>query len=157
MTNYSAIKRISIGLLSAGISICSLGLPASAFSMRKGGSFGTGISGSQFSPNRCFTLFNRGGNYTIKNTQTGDVMWQSGTSGRQTALRFQPDGNLVIYDESRQQGGKRRSLWASGTDRKDGAIVKLQDDGNFVMYDRSNQPIWASNKFDDSYWNHKCR
>lgn len=153
MTITSSIMRVSIGLLSVGVATFGLVVPASAFTMRKGNTF----NGYSLSPNRCFELHNQNGNYVIKNRATLDVMWQSGTSGSQTMLRFQPDGNLVVYDESRKQGSKRKSLWASGTDRKTGTIVKLQNDGNFVMYDRSNRPIWATDKFDASYWDQKCR
>ena len=157
MTISSSIIRVSIGLLSMGVATLGLIESASADAgnifLRRGSSFNS----FAYSPNRCFVLRNQGGNYIVQNRDTEDILWQSNTRGRSTMMRFQPDGNLVVYDESRTQGGKRKPLWASGTDKKSGTIVQLQNDGNLVMQDKSKRPMWSSDKFDASYWNQKCR
>ena len=128
MTISSSIIRVSIGLLSMGVATLGLSESASADAgnvfLRRGSSFNS----SAYSPNRCFVLRNQGGNYIVQNRDTEDILWQSNTRGGSTMMRFQPDGNLVVYDESRTQGGKRKPLWASGTDKKSGTIVQLQND-----------------------------
>jgi hypothetical protein len=58
------------------------------------------------------------------------------TNGR-FALRYQSDGNLVLYDNA----GPPR--WASYTAGAGAGYVELQGDGNFVIY-TSAGPIWAS-------------
>lgn len=52
-------------------------------------------------------------------------------------LRYQSDGNLVLYGP----GGV--TLWASGSGGAAGR-AELQTDGNFVIYDASDTPIWAT-------------
>nr|WSY57016.1 protein kinase [Streptomyces sp. NBC_00886] len=53
-------------------------------------------------------------------------------------LIMQPDGNLVLYDES----GTAR--WASRTEGTGNTAV-FQEDGNFVVYNAQQQPLWSSN------------
>jgi peptidoglycan hydrolase-like protein with peptidoglycan-binding domain len=52
-------------------------------------------------------------------------------------LKFQSDGNLVIY-----QGGS--ALWGSGTNGAGGDRVIMQEDGNLVIYKSTGQAVWAS-------------
>lgn len=89
-------------------------------------------------------------------------------------LRFQGDGNVVLYDRTAASSGFmgiwatntagwsaatfemqpdgnlvlygpwREVRWASGTSGYSGAEAVLQDDGNLIIYHAGN-PIWASN------------
>lgn len=58
--------------------------------------------------------------------------------GGSVALRYQSDGNLVLY----ASGGV--VLWASDTDGFSAGHATLQGDGNFVVYDAQGIPRWAS-------------
>ncbi|MGH8347174.1 MAG: hypothetical protein ACRES5_11510, partial [Pseudomonas sp.] len=66
------------------------------------------------------------------------------SSGSKKAnLVFQPDGNLVIYDEN------NKARWASNTNRR-GKRCVFQDDGNLVVYGAGkNNPLWASQTADN--------
>jgi glucose/arabinose dehydrogenase len=153
MTKRSVMTRISIGLLAAGVAAVSAITPASAYTMNKQ----TSLTGYTVSRNRCFSLGNERGNFVVRNTDTKDILWQTRTSGNGNMLKFQPDGNLVVYSGQRDRQGNRRPLWASNTDRGPGMRVTLQDDGNLVMYDRNRGVVWASNVLDTSYVNQRCR
>ncbi len=61
--------------------------------------------------------------------------------GGGVALRYQPDGNLVLY------GTGGLVLWASDTDGFSAGRAELQTDGNFVVYDAADVPRWASGTF----------
>jgi LysM repeat protein len=52
-------------------------------------------------------------------------------------LTLQGDGNLVL-----SEGGK--AVWATGTNGKGAARLKVQEDGNAVLYTQDNAPVWAS-------------
>lgn len=52
------------------------------------------------------------------------------------ALRYQSDGNVVLY-------GPPGALWASGTSAAAG-YLEMQGDGNLVAYDAAGVPYWAS-------------
>jgi pimeloyl-ACP methyl ester carboxylesterase len=54
------------------------------------------------------------------------------------ALRYQSDGNLVLY------GGGGAVLWDAGTWGHSAGRAEMQTDGNFVIYDGSGVPIWAT-------------
>ncbi len=56
-------------------------------------------------------------------------------------LRYQPDGNLVLY------GSGGSVLWASDTAGTSAGRAELQTDGNFVVYDGGGVPIWATDSF----------
>lgn len=60
------------------------------------------------------------------------------TNGPKAKLYFQPDGNLVVYDEF------GRPRWSSHTLGR-GNTVSFQPDGNFVVYDGGGRPSWAAN------------
>jgi len=52
-------------------------------------------------------------------------------------LRYQEDGNLVLYDRV----GPR---WASATHGRSAGYVEMQGDGFLVIYDAAGAPIWRS-------------
>ncbi len=53
------------------------------------------------------------------------------------ALRYQADGNLVLY-------GPSGAVWASGTGGLGGLHCEMQPDGNFVIYHASGAAPWES-------------
>ena len=53
------------------------------------------------------------------------------------ALRYQSDGNLVLY-------GSSGALWDSGTWGHSAGRAEMQTDGNFVIYDGAGTPVWAT-------------
>ncbi|MVN21288.1 hypothetical protein [Mucilaginibacter arboris] len=63
-----------------------------------------------YSPDRsCFLAWQGDGNLVLYETATGRSRWASNTYHRGEILAFQPDNNIVIYDN---QG---RGIWDSGT------------------------------------------
>lgn len=54
------------------------------------------------------------------------------------ALRYQGDGNLVLY-------GRTGARWATDTTGVAAGYLELQPDGNLVAYDANGQPYWATN------------
>jgi hypothetical protein len=58
--------------------------------------------------------------------------------GTKAVLKWQTDGNLVIYCRN---GGQ--AVWASGTNGLGRRFV-FQKDGNLVIYDKGGRPLWAS-------------
>lgn len=59
-------------------------------------------------------------------------------------LRFQDDGNLVIYHRYLQTPGADTAVWSSGTSRNRGYTLDLQDDGNLVIYGTDGRAKWSS-------------
>ena len=57
---------------------------------------------------------------------------------RQHSLKFQGDGNLVLYN------AQNKALWSSGTDSKSSAYFVNQGDGNLVIYNTAGKPLWNS-------------
>lgn len=57
-----------------------------------------------------------------------------------TTLRYQGDGNLVLYAQG-------RPVWASGTAGLGAGYAEMQVDGNLVVYDSAGTPRWASNTY----------
>lgn len=72
--------------------------------------------------------------YTLLQLDPGMLI----TNGPKAKLYFQPDGNLVVYDEF------GRARWSSHTVSR-GNKTLFQSDGNFVVYDGSGHPTWTSN------------
>ena len=64
----------------------------------------------------------------------------SSPNGR-VLLRYQIDGNFVVYDTA---GGFWTALWDSNTDGTSADALSMQSDGNLVVYDPSGVPLWAS-------------
>lgn len=58
-----------------------------------------------------------------------------------TTLRYQHDGNLVLY----APGG--RAIWSSSTAGLSAGYVEMQGDGNLVVYDHGGTPRWASDTY----------
>ncbi|MGE0359200.1 MAG: hypothetical protein AB7H93_00390 [Vicinamibacterales bacterium] len=54
------------------------------------------------------------------------------------ALRYQSDGNLVLY------GTGGQVLWDTATWGHSAGRAEMQQDGNFVVYDAGGVPVWAS-------------
>jgi hypothetical protein len=72
---------------------------------------------------------------------SGVAKWSSGTYGEPSAeLYMQPDGNLVIYGTSGQ------ALWSSGTNGRGASTLIMQTDGNLVIYNSSGA-TWSSNTY----------
>jgi hypothetical protein len=59
--------------------------------------------------------------------------------GGRMRLVYQPDGDLVLYDDNR-----RERLWSSGTAGSRPGRAILQLDGNLVVYDRDGSARWSS-------------
>ncbi len=57
------------------------------------------------------------------------------------ALRYQSDGNLVLY------GANGGVLWDTATWGSGAGRAEMQTDGNFVIYDASGTPVWASDTY----------
>jgi pimeloyl-ACP methyl ester carboxylesterase len=53
-------------------------------------------------------------------------------------LRYQSDGNLVIY----RRGGP--AVWSSETTGHSAGRLEMQGDGNLVIYNASGDPVWSS-------------
>ena len=53
------------------------------------------------------------------------------------ALRYQSDGNLVLY-------GSSGVLWDAGTSGHSAGHAEMQTDGNVVIYDGAGTPVWAT-------------
>lgn len=54
-------------------------------------------------------------------------------------LVYEPDGDLVLYDDNR-----RERLWSSGSAGSRPGRATLQLDGNLVVYDRDGSARWSS-------------
>jgi len=71
----------------------------------------------------------------------GRSIWSSNTGGHPNAeLRFQKDGNLAIY------GGAGKVLWSSNTGGHPNAEFVFQSDGYLVIYGGAGKVLWNSNK-----------
>ncbi len=62
------------------------------------------------------------------------------SSEERFVLRYQSDGNLVIYDVQKNN----KAIWATNTDGQAAWRTYMQSDGNFVVYSSEGHPIWAS-------------
>jgi hypothetical protein len=102
-------------------------------------------------------VLNSGANVTLWSTNTSNIstelnsvmeQFPSGgillpsqqleTPDRQHTLRFQGDGNLVLYN------AQSKPLWSAGTASKPVAYLVNQGDGNLVIYSTSGKPLWSS-------------
>ena len=93
--------------------------------------------GHQWLSGKFSLLFSTVGNLELRDTSSGHLLWQSGTSGA-TKLAMQEDGNLVIYAPA------DKPLWASGTHGNPRAALRLQQNGNLVIYSVEGKSLWAS-------------
>lgn len=79
------------------------------------------------------------GNAVLKDNQTGQVLWTSGTANRGAVIMWMnPDGDLRIE----AQGGESHSLWRTGHGPHKDAFLRVQDDGQLFVWDGSNHQIW---------------
>jgi len=69
----------------------------------------------------------------------GHARWASNTVGRANKVLFQNDGNFVAYD------GGGHATWASNTCCWNGNTLRVQTDGNVVIYTSFGFPLWATN------------
>ena len=95
--------------------------------------------GQRWEAGKYLLHFTGGGNLELWNNASRNLLWQSGTGGREASkLAMQTDGNLVIYD------ARHKPVWASGTHGNQSAYLALQTDGNVVIYSRENRPLWQT-------------
>lgn len=68
------------------------------------------------------------------------ILWKNNTGKHKNSphINFQPDGNLVKYDDT------GAALWSSKTNGNDNATLNLQADGNLVINNIHGEPIWAT-------------
>ena len=90
--------------------------------------------GHQWTAGKFSLWFSPVGNLELRDTSSGLLLWQSGTSGA-TRLAMQEDGNLVIYDGY-------KPLWASGTDGNPMAALRFSPNGNIVICGASGKLLW---------------
>jgi hypothetical protein len=77
----------------------------------------------------------------------GVAKWASNTSSffyLTSDVRFQPDGNLVVYHVN-SLNGSRTPGWASNTAGKGATTLSLQHDGNLVIYNGAGKALWSTN------------
>lgn len=55
------------------------------------------------------------------------------------SLKFQTDGNLVLYDNT-----TGKSMWSSDTKGSQAYYLTMQNDGNLVLYTQAGSPVWAT-------------
>jgi pimeloyl-ACP methyl ester carboxylesterase len=79
-----------------------------------------------------------GGADTLTGGQRLYADQQIASSDGAIALRYQSDGNLVLYGP----GGS--VLWDAGTWGHSAGRAEMQTDGNFVIYDAGGTPVWAT-------------
>jgi hypothetical protein len=70
------------------------------------------------------------------------ALWASDTRSPYGELRFQADGNLVLYSANGVV------VWTSGTAGHPGATLRLQADGNLVIYSAQGRPLWSTGSHD---------
>jgi hypothetical protein len=104
-------------------------------------------SGSMVSTDGRFNLiYQNDGNFVLYQGTT--VLWSSHTAITVPTggylpeqVRFQADGNLVVYDT---YGGVETAVWASNTSGNPGSTLNLQNDGNLVIYNAAGKAIWST-------------
>jgi hypothetical protein len=113
---------------------------------------GTSLGAGQSYSSRSMKLAMQGDGNLVITTQSGRVIWQTGTAGNVGAkAQMQSDGNLTVVSAT---GTK---LWSTGMVRsaEDGpgtvtpeltanGYAVLQDHGNLVLYNAKGQSVWSS-------------
>ncbi len=97
----------------------------------------TGGSPLVLSPSGTFWLSMQPDGNLVVYDQSGKPRWATMTNVPGSVLRVQEDGNVVVYDPQWEP------LWATGNNRP-GAVLKMQDDGNLVLYSGSGGALWDS-------------
>ncbi len=73
--------------------------------------------------------------------ENGHARWASSTVGRGYQTVFQTDGNLVIYNSN------NNPVWASNTAGVSGSTLSIQADGNIVIYNFLGFPLWSTRTY----------
>ena len=97
----------------------------------------------------CFN--HTGGTYAAWTSHQGYTYAPGGWCMRQPGsgrgrMVFQPDGNLVIYNDATSNNPPNPAFnisWASGSNGKGATRLVFQTDGNVVIY-KGSTPLWAS-------------
>ena len=77
------------------------------------------------------------GNLVLRNQQSGQALWSSGTNGQGgTRLVLQGDGNLVLYTAA------NAPVWASSTVGSGANELRLNDDGSLALYQGASV-VWS--------------
>ena len=78
-----------------------------------------------------------GNNILLKNLTT--TIWSTRTNVNHNYyfVRFQYDGNLVVWDSNPSE------VWSANCGGQGGKTLKLEDDGRLVIYDAANKAIWS--------------
>jgi exopolysaccharide biosynthesis protein len=168
MTNHSEIKRISIGLLSAGIAVvgviaCTFTTSESAQAQSRIPQYGRNSirAGSHLYPsygltsrNRCFNfVMKNDGNLVVYNNNTRTEIWNAGISDNPNISKttLKRNGKLVVSTSNNAE------VWSSGKVNNDAPYLILQDDGNLVIYSNRRAVVWATDRFDPSYLKKNCK
>lgn len=67
------------------------------------------------------------------------------SSNKLFELKYQSDGNLVLYREG-------TPIWASNTINPNPGAATMQGDGNFILYTADGVPYWSTNTFGEGYY-----
>lgn len=90
------------------------------------------------SPNGVYTLIMQtDGNLVLRTATT--ALWASNTVSTGSFMKFQGEGNLVVYSSS------NAAVWASSGGGYPCARLQLQNDGNLVIVSGDNVAVWATN------------
>jgi len=78
-----------------------------------------------------------GNNILLKNLTT--TIWSTRTNVYDGFyfVRFQYDGNLVVWDDALSE------VWSANCGGQGGKTLKLEDDGSLVIYDAADKAIWS--------------
>jgi hypothetical protein len=91
--------------------------------------------GKTLRTNRIALTMQTGGDLVLRDT-SGKIIWSSGTHAAGAWVKFQTDGNMVMY-------GIEKVFWQSGTPGHNGATLVLQADDNMVIFD-GHTALWAT-------------
>jgi hypothetical protein len=89
------------------------------------------------SPNGQYHLKFQADGNLVLYDSTWDATWHIERWGTPERTVMQWDGNFVTYH------GSHVPVWASGTDGQHGAYLVVQNDGNVVVYSLSGNALWA--------------
>jgi len=79
--------------------------------------------------------------YKVNNGTLGRSLWATNTKGSHYKVRFQGDGNLVIYHEN------GNAIWATGTNPQ-GNTLELQEDGDLIIYSHTGSALWSTQTYE---------
>ena len=70
----------------------------------------------------------------------GRLLWSTRTAPAGDYIRYQDDGNVVVYKRAQPED---TPVWHTDTAKTYPSKLVVQDDGNLVLY--KNEQVWASN------------